>query len=56
MILNLERHYQHYHVGPGRVDVVRKWKDPKWRGPEGAAAWSHIYQTGDDDDGGFYGW
>ena len=41
-------HHHTYRVGPGRTETILKWVAPYWKGPAGAAAWSHLYQEGSD--------
>lgn len=36
-------HWRNQPVGVGHKDVKRIFIEPYWRGPEGAAAWSHVY-------------
>lgn len=38
-------HFKNQPHGEGRALRKRKWIEPYWRGPEGAAAWAHIYEA-----------
>ena len=37
-------HWKMQAHGEGRADRRRLWVQPYWRGPDGAAAWSHLYE------------
>lgn len=37
-------HWRNQAVGPHRAEHRMTWIAPYWKGPEGAAAWSHIYK------------
>lgn len=39
-------HWKQQAFGEGRAERKRVWIQPYWRGPEGAAAWSHLYNVG----------
>lgn len=38
-------HFKNQPHGEGRALRTRRWIEPYWRGPEGAAAWAHIYEA-----------
>ena len=38
-------HWKNQAQGEGRALRTRLWVEPYWRGPEGAAAWAHIYEA-----------
>jgi hypothetical protein len=38
-------HFKFQPHGEGRTQRKRIWVEPYWRGPEGTAAWAHIYQA-----------
>jgi hypothetical protein len=40
-------HWKQQFHGEGRAQRKRIWVEPYWRGPEGGAAWSHLYQPKD---------
>lgn len=44
-------HWKNQPHGEGRTQRKRKWIEPYWRGPEGAAAWAHLYEAGEKNDG-----
>lgn len=40
-------HWKSQAHGSGRLSRKQIWVEPYWRGPEGAAAWGHLYQGRD---------
>lgn len=40
-------HFRRQPHGPGRGERKTIWIAPHWKGPEGAEAWAHIYETAD---------
>lgn len=38
-------HWKNQVCGEGRQDRKRIFVEPYWKGPEGAAAWAHVYDT-----------
>lgn len=42
-------HWKRQAHGEGLALRKRRWIEPYWRGPEGAAAWAHIYEVGDQN-------
>jgi hypothetical protein len=37
-------HWRNQAVGPAHADRRMTWIAPYWKGPEGAAAWAHVYR------------
>ena len=42
-------HWKMQPCGPGGTERKRIFVEPYWKGPEGAAAWQHVYKAGEEN-------